>query len=269
MKSKIDLSKVREKLQNLQKGSTGSSGADDFWKPTQPQTTVRLVPYKHNPDFPFLELFFHYTLGRGVLSPKSVGKRDPIFEFAMKLRQSGSKEDFELAKKLFPKLRVYAPVIVRGEEEKGVRFWGFSKTIYESLLALIADDDYGDISDIVNGTDLVVEYQTPEEAGNDFGKISARPKRNVSPLSEDSKQVEEWINNQKNIFDIYEVISNEDLEEKLKSWLSSSETNETADAEKPEVAVNTKPVTEAKVEAKTDSSTTSKSLDDFEKMFNN
>lgn len=260
MKSKIDLSKVKEKLEKLKNG--GGGGSNDFWKPQPGQTTVRLVPYKFNPDYPFLELFFHYSFGRGVLSPKSVGKKDPIFEFAMKLRQSGSKEDFAIAKKLYPKMRVYAPVVVRGEEDKGVRFWAFSKTVYESLLALIADDDYGDISDIKTGTDIVVEYQSPEEAGNDFGKISIRPKRNASPLSENAEQVKQWLENQKDIFEIYEVLSPEQLEEKLKDWLSKTD-DESEEETQTEVAEE-KPKVKAK-EQEVQKET--KSIDDFEKMF--
>ena len=50
---------------------------------------------------------------------------DPIMEFATQLRKTGEKENVDLAKKLFPKLRIFAPVVVRGEEDKGVRFWEF------------------------------------------------------------------------------------------------------------------------------------------------
>ena len=46
-----------------------------------------------------------------------------------------------MAGKIQPKTRIFAPVVVRGEEEKGVRLWGFGITIYKALLALIADED--------------------------------------------------------------------------------------------------------------------------------
>jgi hypothetical protein len=48
-------------------------------------------------------------------------------EFATKLKKSGDKDQMELAKKLFPKLRVFAPVVVRGEEDKGVSFMNLVK----------------------------------------------------------------------------------------------------------------------------------------------
>jgi len=272
MTSKIDLSKVKEKLSNLQQKGGGGTGSTDFWKPTEPQTTIRILPYKHNLDYPFIELFFHYSLGRGILSPKSVGKKDPVYEFAKQLFDSGDKNEFNIARQLNPKLRVYAPIIVRGEEDKGVRFWGFSKTIYESLLALIADDDYGDITDVKTGTDIVVEYQSPEEAGNDFGKISVRPKRNVTPLSDDVKQAKEWITNQKDIFELFTVPESDELEEKLKNWLSKDEEKDPLDISLGSNSKSNKAQPKEELEEKEETNKdeikkSTKTLDDFEKMF--
>ena len=58
-----------------------------------------------------------------------------------------------------PKLRTFVPVIVRGEEGEGVRFWGFGKTVYQEILGYIADPDYGDITDPTSGRDLTIEVQ--------------------------------------------------------------------------------------------------------------
>ena len=66
----------------------------------------------------------------------ALARPDPIEEFAQKLKGSGSKEDYQLSRKLEAKMRTFAPVIVRGEETQGVRFWGFGKTVYQELLAL-------------------------------------------------------------------------------------------------------------------------------------
>ena len=46
------------------------------------------------------------------------------------LKGSGSKEDYQLSRKLEAKMRTFAPVVVRGEESQGVKFWGFGKTVY-------------------------------------------------------------------------------------------------------------------------------------------
>ena len=56
----MDISKIKDRLNQLQ--STSSNKAN-FWKPAPGKQVVRIVPYKHNKDNPFVELFFHYGLG--------------------------------------------------------------------------------------------------------------------------------------------------------------------------------------------------------------
>ena len=58
------------------------------------------------------------------------------------------------------KLRTFVPVIVRGEEGEGVRFWGFGKTVYQEILGYSIDPDYGDITDPSSGRDLTIEYKS-------------------------------------------------------------------------------------------------------------
>ena len=38
-------------------------------------------------------------------------------------------------------------LLFRGEEDKGVQIWGFGKMVYQSLLNIMLDEDYGDITD--------------------------------------------------------------------------------------------------------------------------
>ena len=79
-------------------------------------------------------------------------------------------------------MRVFAPVVVRGEEEKGVRIWGFSKTTYEALLRLVIDPEYGDITDVHTGTDIRVDYG--KKAGQMYPTTEIRPMRKTSALAE-------------------------------------------------------------------------------------
>ena len=59
---------------------------------------IRVLPYKHNKDNPFIELFFHFGLNnKTYLSPITYGRPDPIEEFAQKLKASGNKEDYQLS----------------------------------------------------------------------------------------------------------------------------------------------------------------------------
>ena len=72
------------------------------------------------------------------------------------------------------KLVSFAPVVVRGEEDKGVRLWQFGKQVYEELLALAVDDEIGDYTDVAGGRDLTVETVGPESTGTPYNKSSVR-----------------------------------------------------------------------------------------------
>ena len=47
------------------------------------------------------------------------------------------------------------------------------------MLSIIADPDYGDITDATGGRDIVVERQTPAEAGNQYGNWTNVTQRNL------------------------------------------------------------------------------------------
>ena len=216
----MDLSLIKKRLNQLQ---TTNNRTSSLWKPQPGKTQIRIVPYAFNKDNPFIELFFHYNLNnRSYLSPISFGRPDPIEEFAQKLKGSGSKEDYQLSRKLEAKMRTFAPVIVRGEEKAGVKFWGFGKTVYQELLSIIADPDYGDITDPVNGRDVVVEFLTAEETGASFPTTKIRVKPNQTPIS-DEPEVLETVKTQQDIKEIYQELAYDDLTEILNEWLNPNE----------------------------------------------
>ena len=120
-------------------------------------------------------------------------------------------------------MRTFAPVIVRGEESQGVKFWGFGKTVYQELLSIIADPDYGDITDPVNGRDVVVEFISAEETGASFPKTNIRVKPNQTPISDEPSVLELVKTSQKDITEIYQEQSYDDLTNVLNEWLNPSE----------------------------------------------
>ena len=219
----MDLNAIKKRLNQLQ---TTNNRTSSLWKPQPGKTQIRIVPYAHNKDNPFIELFFHYNLNnRSYLSPISFGRPDPIEEIAQKLKGSGSKEDYQLSRKLEAKMRTFAPVIVRGEEKQGVKFWGFGKTVYQELLSIIADPDYGDITDPVNGRDVSVEFISAEESGASFPKTNIRVKPNQTPIS-DAPEILETVKTQQDIREIYQELSYDDLTEVLNEWLNPSDEEE-------------------------------------------
>ena len=225
----IDLDKIKAKLTNL---SQSNNRKNYQWKPQPGKQQVRIVPYMHQPDNPFIELFFHYGINnRTYLSPKSFGRPDPIVEFAEKLTRSGDKDDYRMGRSLMPKMRTFVPVIVRGEEAEGVRFWGFGKEVYQELLGVIADPDYGDITDPTNGRDITIEFLSAEEAGRSFPKTNIRVKPNTSPVSDNKNIADGVANNQAEITEIYQELSYDDLKEALEKWVSGESEEDVPPAE--------------------------------------
>ena len=240
----MDIQQIKDRLNSLQRTQ---STADSFWKPPSGKTQVRIVPYKFNKDNPFIELYFHYSMGdnKTHLSPVSFGRPDPINEFAGKLKSTGEKDEWIQGKRLEPKMRTFAPVLVRGKEQEGVKFWGFGKTVYQELLSFIADPDYGDISDSMAGRDIVVERQTPAEAGNQYGKTTIRVKPNQTGMVEDADVMENLLNSQMEITELYTEPSYEELKEVLSNYLTPTSTEES------DTQTTTGPATSAPASSKT------------------
>lgn len=211
----INLDAIKKKLDSLQ---NQTKKQDNLWKPEPGKQQIRIVPYKYNKENPFMELYFHYDLGKkNFLSPMSFGRPDPIVEFATKLKTSGNSDEWKLGKKLEPKMRTYVPIVVRGKESEGVKFWGFGKQVYTELLGFIADPDYGDISDPINGRDIVVEFTAAE--GASFPKTAIRIKPNTSVLHED-RAVLKQIAEQPEITSIFAEPSYDELQTALENWLN-------------------------------------------------
>ena len=251
----MDINSIRKRLNQLQ---TTSNRTSNLWKPQPGKQIIRVLPYKHNKDNPFIELFFHFGLNsKTYLSPITFGRPDPIEEFAQKLKTSGIREEYQMARKLEAKMRTFAPVIVRGEEGQGVRFWGFGKTVYQELLSVIADPDYGDITDPINGRDVLVEFKTAEEIGASFPKTTIRVKPNQTPIVEDKAKLEGILDNQKDITELYQELSYEELTDVLNQWLNPEASDD--DDSKEETA----PVSAVAAESAKTVEDASKAFDDL------
>ena len=216
---------IKERLNSMKAQANKQSV---LWKPAPGKTQIRIVPYKYDgiiegkkqKNFPFIELFFHFDIGkRSILSPSSFGDPDPIKEMAEKLARTGDKDDWRLSRKLTPKMRTYSPVIVRGEEDMGVRFWGYGKEVYSSLLSYLDDKDYGNIADPETGRDLVVEFIKAEDLGRDFPQTKLLPKPNQTPLAQDDETLSNLLEIQKDITDVFKVPTYDELKETLDKWL--------------------------------------------------
>lgn len=262
----LNINALKAKLNQFTKQGDRSEA---LWKPTEGKHIIRIVPWKENRENPFIELYFHYLGNKTYLSPTSNGNRDPIMEFAEALAAGGTKDDWAQSRPFRPKLRTFVPVIVRGEESKGVRFMSFGKTVYQELLSIIADPDYGDITDVKNGRDIVVEHVPQEKSDTNFAKTMVRPKPNQTPLVADADTVQKFLTEQPDIRSIFKEPTYEELKVALERYLDPS-------APAVPVAVNTEvdttptkvtsPTTAKSVEMK--STAVKDMIDEFDEVFN-
>lgn len=263
----LNLDEIRNRLKSLQ---TQTTKQDSMWKPSGRTAQIRILPYKYNRNNPFIELLFHYNMGpKSHLSPTTFGRPDPITEMSEKLRTTGSKEDYKLARILEPKMRTFVPILVRGEEDQGPKFWGFGKTVYQEILAIISDVDYGDITDPMNGRDITVEFKTAEECGKSYPETKIRVKPNKSVIVESHETLLKLIDSQRDITEIYKEPTYEQLNEVLSEWMNSTKDGKTSETTS-DIASDDSDVVEAKPSPKkpvTKPVSAADAGDAFEKLF--
>jgi hypothetical protein len=223
----MDINSIRAKLNALQTQQSRPSGEarkNVFWKPAVGKQTIRIVPSAYNKSNPFSELYFHYGIDKNpIISPTNWGEKDPIVEFAKQLRTSKDKESWRLARKLDPKMRVFVPVIVRGEEAEGVKLWGFGKEIYMELLSMVEDEDIGDYTDIISGRDLNLTTVGADTTGTGFNKTTVRARTKESALTDNDALLQTILNEQPDPLKVFSRMSFDDMKSVLQKWLAPDE----------------------------------------------
>lgn len=221
----MDLSKIKQKLQELNSETNRVNAADVFWRPDFGESTIRIVPSKFDKDNPFTELYFHNVLDKyPVLALSNFGEQDPVIQLIEQLRMTSDKENWSLSGKLSPRPRYFVPIIVRGEEDKGVRLWSIGPTIYKALLQLAADPEIGDFTDIAEGCDMKINKVQAQP----YPETTIRAARSNSPLSDDPKLIEKWLKEQPDPKESFRKPTFDKLKQLLAAYLSpgsSAQTN--------------------------------------------
>lgn len=198
----INLELMRKKLAVLKGEVKKETNNSPFFRPEEGEQDIRIVP---SPDGdPFKEIYFHYNIpdhSGGILCPKrNDGDKCPICDFASQLwkeyTETNDEATKELAKQLFVRPRYFSPVVVRGSENQGVKYYGYGKKAYEMLLGYVLDPEYGDITDLDEGTDISLTYEKPAKKGpNSYPKTTLKMRRSTSPLLADKREASTLVNN--------------------------------------------------------------------------
>ena len=140
--------------------SNGSSGVSMYFRPEAGRTTIRIV----SPDgtFPLRNYWYHYNLAEKPVYSRYRNLKDssdPINAYTQQLWNSEKVDEYRQMK---ASSRFYAPVIIRGQEELGVKIWSFSKKCFtdmvDELKSVGANDNFYDSR---KGRDITLIYKKP------------------------------------------------------------------------------------------------------------
>jgi len=191
------LAQLRQKLDKTDMG--GSVGR--FWYAKEGRSTIRILPEVGDMDFFFQEVGTHqlgedYKTAKKIYCPSYTSEGElpcPICEaqeVLYKQGKAGDKSAAKLAKMLAVKRKFWMNVIDRDNESVGPLIFTPGVMIMNALSTLVMDPDYGDVTDLLDGTDIIIER---EGSGFDT-EYQILPKRLVSPLHESDEQANEWMN---------------------------------------------------------------------------
>lgn len=267
----MDMKQMREKLAQLNNKGAGQKVSNpNIWKPEAGENNIRIVPLKSNPDWPFQELYFHYNL-QGFsthLSPLSYGERDPLAEFSDSLVGEGglSKDEYKAAKKYYPSVRTYLPIVVRGKESEGVKFWAFGASTLKALGPLMSDEEVGDITDPQTGTDLKVTFKPkePNAGPNDYPETIITLRRNSSVLTDDKELLKKILTEQPVLIDQFKKHSYDELYALLERKLAPTPSAAPSAPSKPSQTEDDTPLVVRKAPSKAPKQADE---DDFDQLF--
>ena len=231
----LNLSKLNAALNKLEsKRSSETDTRDSFITLHEGNTILRLVPYKFDLEMPFNELYFHYDIAKKhFLCPKKYnGSECPICEFVSTIWEKYNETKDETLKKAATKIgakrKVFVPVVVRGEEDKGIKFWGISsKDAYKDLIVTVSSalKQGIDVTDPHEGLDLTITISEVTKGFTYLTPTSINPMLKPTPLLKDRDKIQELLDTCPNLADIpfCKPQPLEDMKASLEKYLNPTE----------------------------------------------
>jgi hypothetical protein len=189
------LAALREKMSQQDLGGGGAG----YFSPKIGRNVIRIMPEVGDMDFFFQPVGRHYFPdNNNVYCPDftSEGELDcPVCEIVDELRRSKDKASKKLAEGLGRRRSWWMNVIDRNNPGAGPLIFTPGVTVFNSVISLINDPDYGDITDLEEGTDIVIER---EGQGLDTS-YEVKPRRKESPLSDDEEEIDQWLDDARDL----------------------------------------------------------------------
>ena len=197
------------------------------------ELTIRLLPFSPTDTSPFKKIKIHSIYTRWEDGKKQwkkfmcpagngeEGKKCPFCEMSAKARQWKFEADDEAKKKEFGDIEFMYKVkdywlvrcIDREHPEHGPKFWRFpdaknGKGVWDEIISLFQSRQKRgtNIFDLYKGKDLIISIEINKDAsGKEKVVYHIQDDDKLTPLSESEEQMEEWVNDEKGLDDVYPV----------------------------------------------------------------
>jgi len=173
--------RMRQKQEELR--SRGGSDGIIYLK----EGTLRVRVLSAGEDEEFVREVSQVYLGpkiRGVISPTSIGKPCAINEKFLKLKSSKKDSDKEDAKAFVPKKRYLMAVAVYKDQlgkeidtDKSGKLVMITKGLYDAIIDHYLDDEWGDMTDPINGYDIKLKRVGSGQMDTEYSVIPCKASR--------------------------------------------------------------------------------------------
>jgi hypothetical protein len=176
----LDFELLRKEYQE----AIAQQATDEYWVPEFGENLIRVLPPRDGKLF-YKKVGVHFKLvGSGMeYCPRvTEGLSCPVCEVVDQLRKMKTPVATQLVNRLAVVERFLMNIIPLKEgEDKSIRQYLAPKTVRVALLKTVLDPDYGDITDLVKGRNVVIEKV---QGSGGFVNYSVRVKPREVPLRE-------------------------------------------------------------------------------------
>ena len=190
--------KVKALRDKLKAQDLGGGGAG-FYSPKLGENTIRILPETGDMEFFFQPVGRHFFPDKRVVyCPGFTSEKDlpcPVCEIVRELHQIGDKQSKKLASSLGLRRAWWMNVINRDNEDAGPLVFTPGVMVFNSIISLINDPDFGDITDIDDGADIIINR---DGTGIDTS-YEVHGRRKETTLTDDDELLEEWLDKAKDL----------------------------------------------------------------------
>jgi len=202
----------------------GGGGGFRYWKPQKyGKYTVRFLPQQNSDGFFYKEAAQHKVGDNYFFCPKVEGDECPICKEYKHLWDVNTDASKELAREIKPRKQYLYNIIVKdeagtpAEDPTKVQIYMSGKKLFDKLMDYFFDADYGDLTDVEEGFDFIINKEQGAQGFPNYD--NSRPRNKATPLHEDEQIIEEILGNVKDLTKQLDYKPYEELEKAIQNFI--------------------------------------------------